>query len=215
MTRERIVIVGLTAALVFTLAGFGIAAAVIPASGGVVKACFVTKTGKLRVLDSAAACKKNETAISWNQAGAAGTPGAPGAPGATGIVTTKAFSGPIGTVPIGSIVFSFVGPTASFTTTAGQRLTGSASAVLGAASTVSFDFSLCYSTDGGMTVLPFGGFDYQTANADSLRRPFAAANSVVIGVTGTVIAGFCAHNNSASVPMDRNNYVSGFFQQTN
>jgi hypothetical protein len=219
VTRERVVIVGLVAALVFTLAGFGIAAAVIPAPGGVIKSCYVKKTGKLRVLDSAAACKASETALSWNQAGtpgATGAKGATGATGATGITTTQAFGGAIGTIPPLAATFVFAGPTATFAMTTGQRLTGSASGVLGTTSgTAYFDFSLCYSTDGGVTIHPFAtGNQYQSAAADSVFKPFATSYSTVINFTGTVIGGFCVRNNTV-VPMNQNDYVNGFLQQTN
>ena len=73
----------------FLLAGIGAAAyAALQESSGVIHAC-VDGKGAVRIIDTSVdACKKNETAISWNQtgpqgpAGVPGTNGAPGEPGA-------------------------------------------------------------------------------------------------------------------------------------
>lgn len=65
----------------------GFAWATIPASNGVIKACYQKNNGQLRVVDSAEACNSSELAIQWNQngpTGARGATGATGAPGARG-----------------------------------------------------------------------------------------------------------------------------------
>ena len=68
------------AAAAFTLVAVsGIAGASVPGPDGVISACYLTRTGTVRIIDAATqSCKPSETAIDWNQAG---TPGAPGAPG--------------------------------------------------------------------------------------------------------------------------------------
>jgi hypothetical protein len=63
-----------------------VAWAAIPAADGTISGCYNTKNGKLRVVDGTA-CKKKETALSWNQAGQTGPQGEPGAPGAPGADT--------------------------------------------------------------------------------------------------------------------------------
>ena len=55
-------------------------------SSVVIHACFRVHGGRLRVIDPAAggACRRNETATSWNQEGPAGLQGPPGPPGPPG-----------------------------------------------------------------------------------------------------------------------------------
>jgi hypothetical protein len=75
-------------ALVAAAGGFAVAA--VPDSQGRIAACYVKKTGKVRLLVKGNKCQKGETLIRWNQtgpagqAGAAGAPGAPGQPGSPG-----------------------------------------------------------------------------------------------------------------------------------
>jgi hypothetical protein len=49
-------------------AAIGIAQAAIPDSNGVIHACYKSN-GAIRVVNSAANCKANETALTWNQTG--------------------------------------------------------------------------------------------------------------------------------------------------
>src|SRR5215471_4405931 len=58
--------------------GAGIAYAAIPDNGGVIHGCYSNVNGLLRVVDSASAdaCRRSETALSWNQQGVPGPPGA-------------------------------------------------------------------------------------------------------------------------------------------
>jgi hypothetical protein len=62
----------------------GFAWATIPASNGVIKACYQKNNGQLRVVESAEACNSSELAIQWNQAGPQGATGAKGATGVRG-----------------------------------------------------------------------------------------------------------------------------------
>src|SRR3954467_2359631 len=69
-------------ALVAAAGGFAVAA--VPDSQGRIAACYVTKTGKVRLLAKGNKCQKGETLTRWNQTGPAGQAGAAGAPGAPG-----------------------------------------------------------------------------------------------------------------------------------
>ena len=62
-----------------------IGVASIPYSAVLINGCYTTKTGVLRVIDTATQqCSKGEVAISWNQVGPAGPQGIQGAAGAAG-----------------------------------------------------------------------------------------------------------------------------------
>jgi hypothetical protein len=66
-------------------AAAGTAWATIPDSGGVIHACFDSKSGNLRVIDYPSHdCTKFETSIDWNRTGAPGPVGPAGAPGPAG-----------------------------------------------------------------------------------------------------------------------------------
>ena len=78
--------VGLTVAAALTI-GASVAFGAIPDSGGVIHACYKSN-GDLRVVDTAAGsdgtCKSQETALTWNQQGAAGAQGPAGPAGPKG-----------------------------------------------------------------------------------------------------------------------------------
>jgi type VI protein secretion system component Hcp len=81
----------------FLLAGIGAAAyAALQDGSGVIHAC-VDGKGATRIIDVAVdACKKGETAISWNQTGPQGPAGASGTPGAKGDQGSQGVAGPAG-----------------------------------------------------------------------------------------------------------------------
>jgi len=58
------------AALAIAIGGVAIAA--IPDSEGVIHGCYGNTNGNLRVVESDSNCRRNETAIEWNQRGPAG-----------------------------------------------------------------------------------------------------------------------------------------------
>ena len=147
--------------------------------------------------------------------GAAGSTGAAGAQGPSGVVTTAAFNGGTTSIPV-SLNYVFVGPTATVTTTASQRLTGAAEVPLfsaASASGQSFDYGLCYQLSGGGTITDFAGVNYSTASVYPEKRSFAAAASVVPGA-GTWKVGFCVANDWGSNSMS-SDYVNGWVQVTN
>jgi hypothetical protein len=82
------------AAVVGTSAG--IAYAVIPNGGAVIHACYRSHglfQGQVRIVESAASCRRNETAISWNEVG---PPGPRGPRGEIGPQGPKGDPGPPG-----------------------------------------------------------------------------------------------------------------------
>src|SRR5690349_2599042 len=85
--RSRPVQFALVAAL-FVAVG-GVAVARIPSSSGAITACYSTKTGAARIIDSAKKCKRGEKKINWNQTGKTGATGQTGPAGPTGAAGTN------------------------------------------------------------------------------------------------------------------------------
>jgi Collagen triple helix repeat (20 copies) len=93
-TLRRIV-----AATAVALVVAGVAYAAIPDSGGVIRGCYSTKNGALRVIDSSAKCTNGELALNWNQQGPQGATGAvgpQGPPGQAGATGPQGLQGPQG-----------------------------------------------------------------------------------------------------------------------
>lgn len=79
---------------IFAAAALGIAVtAGIPDENGLIHACYKANNGQVRIVESDAECKNNETAIQWNQTGVQGPEGPQGPQGPPG-----AGSGPSGSV---------------------------------------------------------------------------------------------------------------------
>ncbi len=95
VARGRRVAIAVVA--LFAVAG-GIAYAAIPDASGVIHACYRTSTddqkGQLRVVESAASCRNNESPTQWNVTGAPGAQGPAGEDGADGTSPTVAQVGP-------------------------------------------------------------------------------------------------------------------------
>jgi hypothetical protein len=89
--------VAIAAVALFAVAG-GLAYAAIPDAAGVIHACYRTSTddqkGQLRVVDSAASCRNNESPTEWNVTGAPGAQGPAGADGVDGTSPTVSQVGP-------------------------------------------------------------------------------------------------------------------------
>jgi hypothetical protein len=148
-------------------------------------------------------------------AGATGAAGAAGPAGATGIVATATIAGAAIPLAANATTFAFVGPTASVTVTATQRITGTASAPLATlAGTASFDLSLCYQLGAGTITLLPGNLNYQTSTATTTLTPFATASSAVPGTAGTYTVGLCGRNMSTTA-ISTVDWVNGWFQVTN
>ena len=96
-SRRRIVTIVAGAALTTGAIAF----AAIPGSSGVIRGCYVPNGG-VRIIDAGAACRNNETEISWNQTGPAGPQGPVGPQGAPGPVGSQGPAGQTGaTGPVG------------------------------------------------------------------------------------------------------------------
>jgi len=96
--RQKLAIFGLVVALVFTLAGYGIASAGVLNGNGTINACYKAKNGNLRV--SVTACKASEKSITLGGSGATIVAGYNG--GAV-ILATDGSQTPVGvlTIPTG------------------------------------------------------------------------------------------------------------------
>lgn len=67
-----------------SLVSGGLAIAAIPGADGIISACYAARSGALRVVDSASACRADETSLKWNQKGEIGPQGPIGETGPTG-----------------------------------------------------------------------------------------------------------------------------------
>src|SRR5262245_37558161 len=59
-------------AVVAVAAVLGAAYATIPNQSGAIHGCYAGGNGDLRVVETAAGCRRNETALEWSQAGSVG-----------------------------------------------------------------------------------------------------------------------------------------------
>ena len=80
LPRRRVLLAALPLVLVT-----GVALAAQPgghqATSAVIHACVKKKTGQVRIVSAAAACRRGETAVAWNSQGTRGPEGARGAAG--------------------------------------------------------------------------------------------------------------------------------------
>ena len=130
----------------------------------------------------------------------------------TGVVNTGFFAGRVFPIPGNSMVFAFVGPTANVTTTATQRLTGTAVAVLGLnfAGPQDADINLCYRNGATPTADPTSfTANFITFSFTTGRKPYSAAASVVPGAAATWNVGLCVRNRNP-VPIGDNDFVNGW-----
>jgi hypothetical protein len=88
----------LAGALCAAAFGGGVAFAVIPASSGLISACYQSINGQLRVIDREAgqSCLPSEVPLAWNQVGPQGPAGATGATGPAGPSGPPGAAGPAG-----------------------------------------------------------------------------------------------------------------------
>jgi hypothetical protein len=159
--------------------------------------------------------------------GARGVPGLPGAPGPSGVVALTTLTGAVTstTCPGGerttticaSTLFAFVGPTASVTLTATQRLTATGTAVFGhlAAGSPSIDFAMCAQLGTG-TMFQLATFLTAVAPADTLARlPYTASGSQPAGVlngAGTYTVGYCMRTTQT---LNNNDFLAAWIMVTN
>ncbi|MDI3291902.1 collagen-like protein [Polyangium sp. 15x6] len=147
--------------------------------------------------------------------GPKGDTGAKGATGATGVVSTTSLDAPGITVNGSSLAFAWAATPVSVTVAAGQRITGSAVAILGSSSgsATSVGFGLCYQAAGG-SIITFYPSSYSITASISARAPFAAAGTVSGLAAGTYNVGFCVRNVSPTA-LNSNDAINGWVMVTN
>ena len=142
-------------------------------------------------------------------AGATGATGPAGPAGSSGILSVTSWGGSVGVLATDASVYQFAGPTATVTTTAGQRLTGAATTALGksVAGLQQFRYGLCYEPAAGGTVNNFVGGLYIVGQMDNGPRQSWSATASVVPGAGTWKVGFCTFN---SFDINNNDYVNGW-----
>lgn len=147
--------------------------------------------------------------------GLQGPKGDTGPQGPTGIVSIKSLDTSGITVNGSSLAFAWAGTPVSVTVGAGQRLTGSAVAILGTSSgsATAVGFGLCYQSGAGALVT-FYPVSYTSAASISARAPYAAAGTVSGLAAGTYNVGFCVRNVSATA-LNSNDAINGWVMVTN
>lgn len=131
------------------------------------------------------------------------------------MVATATFAGFFPSIAGGGTGWSFIGPTATVTITATQRLSGNGNApmALGSGGPQSVNVSLCYQLGAG-AITTFMGSAYSIVEMTTTRFPYSQTGSVVPGVAGAYTVGYCVWNSGALAISD-NDYVQGYVQVTN
>jgi hypothetical protein len=105
------------------------------------------------------------------------------------------------------------------TLTAGQTVTGAVSASIGVAAGTSalVDVDFCYTTSGETMPQPFYGYTYvKTQLSGPMQIVSDTATMGPLDISGgTYRVGLCARNESDSVPIDKNDYVTGWLMVAN
>lgn len=148
--------------------------------------------------------------------GAKGDKGETGPQGPSGVVSTSVFNGYPGDISGGSNAWVFVGPTATVTTTANQRLIASGFAALGldSGSPMQISIDVCYQSTGAATnVVNMNGGAFAAISVTTTRMAIPALGSAVPGV-GSWKVGYCVKNATAFT-VNNNDYVNGWVMVTN
>ena len=148
--------------------------------------------------------------------GPAGPTGPGGATGATGIVTTAFWGGQVGSTAGTGGLWVFLGPQATVTTTATQRLTATVEAPLGlpvgsAAQNAQID--LCRQPAAGGAITNFSGLLYSVHRMVGERRSYTAVGSIVPGL-GQWRVGMCVLHGGPAAISD-NDWANGWVLVTN
>ena len=148
--------------------------------------------------------------------GATGPTGATGATGTTGIVKTQIWSGLVGaTLTVANGVFSFAGATTTLTLAAGQRITAVGSMSVGSTTGFLARVDLCYQSAAGGTVnSPSNAYKVVTGAANQ-RVMFSPVMSIAGLAAGSYKVGNCIAGDSANVPLNVNDWSSGWAMVTN
>jgi hypothetical protein len=110
----------------------------------------------------------------------------------------------------------FVGATTTITTTAGQRLVGSAEAPLRANSGIAANVQvgLGYQPVGGGTITNFVGSNYSLVEVSNTNRQTYAASGSVVPGAGTWTVGYIVLNPS-TFAIDNNDFSNGWIMVVN
>lgn len=156
-------------------------------------------------------------------AGAPGEPGADGEPGPqgpagpSGVLSVKSFSGPVNGISATTNGYVFAGPSTIVTiSVAGERVTGSYSAVLGhsGSSPVTVAQGMCWQPAGGGALSNFVNLNYlDTAINPGAKNNVVSASASVTLPTGSYRVGGCVDNPSTQ-SIDRTDYVNGWVMLT-
>ena len=115
--------------------------------------------------------------------------------------------------------FVFAGPSATITTEANQRVTGTAEAALGWMMTFGnfreFRYDLCFQAESGGPLTNFAGNTFSVGELNSMRTTWTAAGTRVFEA-GTWQVGFCvaSHGNTTTMFND-SSHVNGWVMVTN
>lgn len=146
--------------------------------------------------------------------GAKGNPGPQGPQGPSGVVGIHAFSGPTGASypPFGQYVF--VGPQATVSVAAGQRLTATAEVPLSSSAGVTGVYTgICYQYGAG-AITNFVGANGSRMGISTVRSNVPASASIAGLAAGTYKVGFCVLN-LGPWAIDNNSDVNGWVMVTN
>jgi hypothetical protein len=152
-------------------------------------------------------------------AGPAGATGPQGPQGPSGVVSTHMLAG--GSIPAivgNSSAWVFAGPTTDITVQAGQRITGSVTAVLGTTlvsgapvTDAVVGFGLCYQANASGTIFNFAAGNFMSAWI-SRRAPYTATATFAFPA-GMFRVGYCVQNGS-SINLAGNGYLNGWLTVT-
>ena len=147
--------------------------------------------------------------------GPTGPQGAQGPQGPSGVVSVFSFSGFIPAIAGSASNYVFAGPTTSVTVNGSQRVTASASAVLGlsAGGPQSAAVGICWQVGPG-SINNFIGGNYMAPYMTTNRLLYSASASVLLPA-GTYKIGFCVLNFGGSQAISNNDYVNGLAMVTN
>jgi len=151
--------------------------------------------------------------------GATGPAGPVGPQGPSGIVEIHSFTGPIGTVDGSFAGYRFHGPTVTVTVADGQRVTGSATAILSLISDpggLTMDYGLCYQPTSGGPILNFVA-DELSVLLRVFSTPYSVSATRVFPTGDEFNIGFCLDHFSLTDPdeLDANDDVNGWVMVTN
>jgi hypothetical protein len=132
------------------------------------------------------------------------------------VVAIGSWNGQALNVSLTTSAYVFVGPTATLTTTSGQRISTSGSLTFVPSATTAIRVDICYRSSSG-TTLQSPGVGYKVIPAvANVRLPVSVANSFNPGA-GTWVVGPCARGNSAALNLtgSTDDWSTGWAMVTN